>query len=416
MVTIKIYLDKRALKQNKEAPLKVSFTKKGDTALMPLGVKVLPSQWDAKAQKVVSHPGKEALNAFIRNRVVAVQNIILSLTTSGELTRLTATQVKNKVASLLEPEVEKENLFVSWFEKYIAMQENRRTREIYQATLKKLRAYDKMIGKLTFEEISKAWLTDFDIWLAENGCPGRNSRNIHLRNIRAVFNEAIDNEATMAYPFRKFKIKPEKTVKRSLSVENLRELFSYPVDEWQQRYLDYFKLTFYLIGINTVDLLACKSSNLTDGRLHYKRAKTGRLYNIKVEKEAEELIGQYRGEELLVNFGEGITNYHNFTGKCDKGLKSIGSVEQVENPKWKEGSRKHRYVTKRNSAFPGLSIYWARHSWATVAASLDIPKETIAAALGHGGNTVTDIYIDFDQKKVDEANRRVIDWVLYGKK
>lgn len=66
--------------------------------------------------------------------------------------------------------------------------------------------------------------------------------------------------------------------------------------------------------------------------------------------------------------------------------------------------------------FPELTTYWARHSWATIAASLDIPKETIAAALGHGGNTVTDIYIDFDAKKIDEANRRVIDWVLYGKK
>ena len=66
--------------------------------------------------------------------------------------------------------------------------------------------------------------------------------------------------------------------------------------------------------------------------------------------------------------------------------------------------------------FPNLTTYWARHTWATIAASLDIPKETIAAALGHGGNTVTDIYIDFDQRKVDEANRKVIDWALYGKK
>lgn len=416
MVTIKVYLDKRALRQNREAPLKVAFTKKGDTALMPLGVKVLPSQWDEKAQKVVSHPAKDALNAFIRNRMVAVQNLILSLTTAGELVSLSATQVKNKVASLLDPEVEKENLFVSWFEKHIARQENRRTREIYQATLKKLQSYDRMIGKLSFEEIGKAWLTDFDTWLAENGCPGRNSRNIHLRNIRAVFNEAIDNEVTMAYPFRKFKIKPEQTAKRNLSVGSLRQLFDYPVEDWQRRYVDFFKLTFFLIGINTVDLLACRPSDLTEGRLRYKRAKTGRIYNIKVEPEAADLIGQYHGNDLLVSFGEGITNYHNFTGKCDKGLKSIGTVEQVENPKWKEGSRKHRYVTKRNSAFPGLSIYWARHSWATIAASLDIPKETIAAALGHGGNTVTDIYIDFDQKKVDDANRKVIDWVLYGKR
>lgn len=58
-----------------------------------------------------------------------------------------------------------------------------------------------------------------------------------------------------------------------------------------------------------------------------------------------------------------------------------------------------------------IIIHYARHSWATIAASLDIPKETIAAALGHGGNSVTDIYINFDQKKIDEANRKVIDYL-----
>lgn len=51
------------------------------------------------------------------------------------------------------------------------------------------------------------------------------------------------------------------------------------------------------------------------------------------------------------------------------------------------------------------------HTWATLAAYLEIPKETIAAALGHGKKDVTDIYISFDQNKIDEANRRVIDYL-----
>lgn len=50
-----------------------------------------------------------------------------------------------------------------------------------------------------------------------------------------------------------------------------------------------------------------------------------------------------------------------------------------------------------------------------IAASLDIPKETIAQALGHSQHSVTDIYIDFDRTKVDRANRKVLDWVLYSK-
>jgi integrase len=60
-----------------------------------------------------------------------------------------------------------------------------------------------------------------------------------------------------------------------------------------------------------------------------------------------------------------------------------------------------------------VTAYSARHSWATVAASLDIPDDVIALALGHTPrNATTDIYIRRDLRKVDEANRRVIDYVL----
>ena len=78
--------------------------------------------------------------------------------------------------------------------------------------------------------------------------------------------------------------------------------------------------------------------------------------------------------------------------------------------------RLHRNIRGAVGISQKLTMYVARHSWATIAASLDIPKDTIAHALGHGNNTVTDIYIEFDQRKVDAANRMVLDWVLYGKK
>ena len=56
--------------------------------------------------------------------------------------------------------------------------------------------------------------------------------------------------------------------------------------------------------------------------------------------------------------------------------------------------------------------YWARHTWATIAASLDISKEVISAGLGHEiGSSITSIYIDFNMKKVDDAYRAVIDYV-----
>ena len=84
----------------------------------------------------------------------------------------------------------------------------------------------------------------------------------------------------------------------------------------------------------------------------------------------------------------------------NKLLKRIGEVERV-------GLGGKKVITP---LFPHISTYWARHTWATIAASIEIPKETISHALGHGNDTVTDIYIDFDMNKVDEANEKVINY------
>lgn len=66
----------------------------------------------------------------------------------------------------------------------------------------------------------------------------------------------------------------------------------------------------------------------------------------------------------------------------------------------------------------GLSVYWARHSWATIAANdLGLPMDTISRALGHStGAKVTAVYVDYDLRKVDEAVERMERWVLEGKK
>lgn len=128
-----------------------------------------------------------------------------------------------------------------------------------------------------------------------------NAYAIHLRNIRAVFNWAIDEEYTSNYPFRKFKIQSEVTRKRSLTVEQLRTLRDYPCEDYQVRYRDMFMLMFYLIGINAADLFLAKPDQVVNGRLEYKRAKTGRLYSVLIQPEAQEIINKYRGKKYLIN-------------------------------------------------------------------------------------------------------------------
>lgn len=411
MTTTKLYLDTRSKNANGECPLKITITKHGKAAQYPLGIRLLPSQWDSVKLKVKDHPNKQRLNAFIQTQKNQFDNLLLELASKGELAQLTSTQIKNKIANMLSPDNVDKTLFFYRYREYMRRLNAPSTKEKYSITLKRILQFCPKAESLHFADITKDWLSDFENFLKQYN-PSVNGRNIHFRNIRAVFNDAIDNNITQFYPFRQFKIRPEATPKRSLSVDDLRKLFNYSCEEWQQRYVDIFKLTFFLIGINLVDL--CDLVGMENGYISYNRKKTHRLYNIKVEPEALELIHKYKGKDRLLRFSEDLTTYKNLTMKIDRQLKRIGPVEKIPNPK--KGKRKHKYVTKRIGMFPKISLYWARHSWASIAAELDIPKETIAAALGHGGNSVTDIYIKFDTRKIDEANRKVIDYVLYNKK
>lgn len=402
MATTKLYLDTRAVKHGEPAPLKLSITKKGNTALLPMNIRIFPSQWDKRTCRVKDCINKASLNSYIQSMKQKIDNLLLQMTVNGELTKLTAVQIKNIIKEQLDPTINDGNLFIARFKGYTATRKKQRTRDIYTNTLNRILQYDSKAPQLSFEQISKDWLTKFDAFLTEFE-PSQNTRSIHFRNIRAVFNDAIDNDITTYYPFRKFMVRPVETAKRAYTVERLRELFNYPVLPHEQKYLDMFKLIFYLIGINAIDL--CNATEVVNGRIVYQRSKTARMYNIKVEPEAQAIIDKYSGGKHIINFTDKFKDVHSFLCTVNRALKQIGPREHIV----KDGKK----VLKYNSAFPGLSTYVARHTWATIAYELDIPNETIAAALGHSfGNRTTAIYIDKDIRKIDEANRKVIDYVL----
>lgn len=396
MIFVRLTLDKRRLPKNaKVAPLKIVITKGRVRSLIPVGLSIgIKDEWDQANQKVVNNPKKHQLNDILEARVFEVKQIINRLRLEGRLDGLASHQIKDLVVAEMYPdrvEEEKPVLFMDHYKRFMSRKTGG-TYDLYDRTLIRLREFCPTLDTLRFEDISVAWLRDFETHISPQS-PSKNARNIHLRNIRAVFNDAIDEEVTSFYPFRKFKIVGVPTRKRSLSVEQLRSLFNAEVSASEQKYLDFFKLSFMLCGINVVDL--CRLPPLENSRAEYRRAKTHRLYSIKVEPEALAIFEKYPGKGQALPFLDSNKDYRFFYRHLASFLRNYGKDHKL----------------------PGLSTYWARHSWATIAASLDIPKETISAALGHSiGSEITAIYIDFDNKKVDEANRKVLDWVLYKKR
>lgn len=386
-VTVHIYLDKRLVKRGEEAPLKIGINKQGSSAYINLGKKILPTQWDQPKERIKNRPDKLEIQSYIDTQRNLVSNIIMNLVKKGELTKLTATQIKNKVVGILEPTAETANSFYSRFLSFAESRLSKRTKDIYKVTAKRILEYDPKIKTKSFEDISKDWLSGFDSFLLATS-PSVNGRSIHFRNIRAVFRDAMDNEITVSYPFRVFKIKSEQTQKRSLTMKELKTLLTYKGSKIQNKAIDLFKLSLYLIGINVADLCNLKEIS-SDGCIHYKRQKTQKLYCIKVEPEVLEIINKYRGKRHLLDILDQHNNVHSFTAVWARHLQSIDGFEK-------------------------LTSYWARHTWATIASQLDIPVDVISHALGHSFSTgakVTQVYINFNQQKIDDANRKVIDFI-----
>lgn len=395
MATISFYLDTRRAKNDGSYPLKLNVRHKGQF-MISTGYSVMKERWDGNGY-TNKEPNYKTKNASLRKMLSDMENIIFRLELDGKIREMSDKALKAALEKCLPGYVpEKTKYFIDYVADFMNLKDNAGTRQNYQTTINKLIRFDRTC---TFDTMDPDWLRSFERYMKDSGMKV-NAYAIHFRNIRAVFNYAIDQEITTLYPFRKFKIKKEQTAKRCLTPEQVALLRDYDCEEYQRRYRDIFMLMIYLIGINAVDLFNLKQ--IFNGRIEYNRAKTSKLYSIKVEPEAMEIIDRYKGKNWLLNVMDEYGNYKDFLHRMGIGLKQIGPVVRKG-----LGGKK-----ERAPLFPEISSYWARHTWATVAAELDIPKETISAALGHEiGSEVTSIYIKFDQKKIDAANRKVIDYL-----
>lgn len=404
MASVKLTLDTRIARKDGTYPLKLSLSHKG-FAFISTGIYLLKDQF--LNGEIVNRKGYKSLNTTAQSMLFSAQKTILDYKLSGKLKEITISQLKNAINIQIGSYQEEEDspyLFKDHIEKFIDSKTKKSTKDVYQYTLNKVAEFAD-IETLTFEDINLSWLKAFEIFMTPT-CD-TNSRSIHFRNIRAVFNDAINEDliSQSLYPFRKFKIKKQTTQKRSLTKDQLITLRDYPCEPHREKYRDLFMLMFYLIGVNAVDILHAKKESIVDNRFVYRREKTNRLYSIELLPEAKEIIERYPGDNYLLCFMDTYTNHKDFLHRMNDNLKEIGPVLINE-----KGER------IRKPLFPYLTTYYTRHSWATIASKLDIPKDTIRAALGHGNNTVTDIYIDFDMTKVDKANQKISKYLSRKKK
>lgn len=356
--------------------VKVGF---GTNLYLATGIYLKPEDWDARLQ-VCTGKAARRINNILGTLLLQTNNRVLELRESGQFGKLAPAQLRQMLTNL---ELSAPTVGVPSVGDYIDRVRDLKTPNTqvsYVTTKNRLALYCDP-DTLRFSDLSYAW---FEAWIKKMEDDGlkRNTVSKYLKVVKTVIKYAEDDGVQVNPAYKKIDSRAETdTPMRNLPVQTLRRIRDTQIKGKTAMYKDAFMLSFYLIGINMADLLALPKDAIVNGRLHYKRAKTGKNYSILVQPEAQAIIDKYPGKTHLLSFGEKVSC---FRMNCNDLLRKLE---------------------------PGLTWYWARYSWANYAIDLDIPKDTVSEAMGHKhGSTVTGIYIKYSQDKADAANRQVLDY------
>ena len=271
-----------------------------------------------------------------------------------------------------------------------------RTSETYQTTLKSFMRFRKD-KDLLLDEITSEMIQTYEAYLQNRGI-SRNSSSFYMRILRAVYNQAVEKDLTsQRFPFKHVYTGVDKTVKRAIPIKYIRQIKN--LDLSMKPTLDFardmFLFSFYTRGMAFVDMAYLKKKDLTNGILTYRRHKTGQQMLIKWEKCMQEILDKYdtTGTPYLLP----IIKVMN-----EDQRKQYGNALRLVNNKLKE-------IAKKICLPIPLSTYVARHSWASIAKSKNIPLSVISEGMGHDSETTTQIYLSsLDSSAINRANSLII--------
>lgn len=362
------------------------------------GFRVFPDEWDEKRSIVTSTP-ENGRKPFIFSVRELIRADIERLTKIDR--RLDANELVYTADDIVDEFIRygREYSLFNFMESVIAKLRYNgkiRTSETYKSALKSFRMYRKD-EDIMLDCITSATMEDYGSWLKKRGV-APNTVSFYARILRAVYNRAVEEEIIEnRNPFRHVYTGVDKTVKRALPLSVLRKIRN--LDLSQSVALDYardiFMMSFYLRGMSFIDLAFLRKTDLRHGYVTYRRHKTGQQLVIEWTKEMQTILDKYPENKsnyllpIIRNHGANERNtYLNVGCRINRNLKRIAGMVGVTVP---------------------LTLYVARHSWASAARSKGVPLSVISEGMGHDSEATTRIYLAaIDTSLVDKANALIL--------
>ena len=401
MATVKIRF-RASTVENKEGTLVYQVIHKRQTRQVSTGYKLYPQEWNMLYSTVDFPPkcteGRRNYLAALQAKLIVdinmLKSIIVKLEHTGKDYRA------DDVLRLYRSPSETKG-FVSFTESLIA--ELKRTgrqctAERYATTLNSFKRFMAERNDIPLDLVESSLMVEYETFLKSNGiCP--NSISFYMRCLRAVYNRAVEKELVVQRnPFKHVYTGIDKTVKRAVPLKIIRQIRE--LDLTLTPELDYakdlFLFSFYTRGMSFVDMAYLKKNDLKNGVLIYRRKKTGQQLCIRWERHMQDILEKYPMSQespyllpIILKAGEEERKqYNNALHLVNKKLKFISNSLQLTIP---------------------LTMYVARHSWATVAKSRNIPLSVISEGMGHDSENTTLIYLaSLNTEIIDKANKLIL--------
>ena len=357
--------------------------------------KIFATEWDAEAESVIVTGNRSNILLSIRERlewdIARLEKVIRQLET--ERRRYTA----DDVITVFHKMTKEASLF-TFMHGVIAQLKQLgkiRTSETYTATLKSFMAF-REDQDVPLDGITSDLMLLYEAFLKARGVR-MNTISFYMRILRAVYNRAVEKGLTeQQNPFRHVYTGVDKTVKRAIPIKAIKALKE--LDLSMKPSLDFardmFMFSFYTRGMSFVDMAYLKKSDLQNGILTYRRRKTGQELSIKWEKCMAEIVTKYPDNQtdyllpIIKEKENERKQYDNALHLVNYRLKDLSKTLKLQRP---------------------LTMYVARHSWASTAKAKHVPLSVISEGMGHDSEATTQIYLaSLETSVVDKVNKMIL--------
>lgn len=291
------------------------------------------------------------------------------------------------------------HLFMSDIIMQLRYQMRFRTAETYASALKSFMQFRQNID-ISITNLNSDIIESYQAYLRQRGLT-LNTISFYMRILRAIYNRAVEKGLTIPKrPFQHVYTGVEHTIKRALSLKLIKQIINlnlsnHPNESFAR---DMFIFSFYTRGMSFIDMAFLKKSDLHDKILSYRRRKTGQRLVIKWEPCMQSIIDRYKQNSsqyllpIISTESQDVRReYKNALFRVNRLLKNIAHKIGINT----------------------LSMYAARHSWASIAHSQNIPISIISEGMGHDSESTTKIYLaSLDSSLIDKANQKILKSLL----